>query len=327
MMKTKNLLTLLLCTVFTFHVHANTLVITRGPVCSGMGSYLAHGIQSLDNSYYIVSQNDIFYELCYALFSTVFPHHMEIINKAIEQENITAAITFYHLFFKKTANQYEKEQAIEAIKEIQKALNDPTNENFLNAFYLIKNHDEMAQLASHAACGHNVVWEKRTFNNWDYDTAQVESLFSNVFNTITYCPATTMIEQWLERNAQAIAEESAPHKRLVKQVLKSFFNCFKPTQDEYQDDAIVLTKDEFDAIIDQAANYIQTVPQDEFGENGIFTNGEFTLEELFQFKANMYAEFDFDNVDYVILAPVLTYDVLLSSKEGCLNFAQELING
>ena len=277
MMKTKNIFILLVCSLITAHMHANVLIITRGPVCSGTGSYLANAIKSLDNSYYTISQNDIFNTVSHQLFNVIFPQHMEIINNAIEQENITSAITNYHIYFKETAYEQQKEQAITAIEYIRAVLNDPTNANFLAAISLVKNHAEMTELAYHAACEHNVVWEKRTYSDWDYETAQVEGLFSNILNVVTYCPPTTMIEQWLERNTQAATSQKASHRRLVKQVLTSFFTIFQPA-DEYQEAVVMLTRDEFDRIIAQAANYILTLPREEFGEHRAFTSSEFTLE-------------------------------------------------
>jgi hypothetical protein len=326
MMKTKNLFILLLCSILTSQANANTLVITRGPVCSGMGNYLANAIKSLDDNYFIVSPNDTANILYHQLFNTVFPQHMAIINNAIDQENIIPAIHGYHVYFKKTAYPQQRQQAIESIKYIRQVLNDPTNENFLTALNLMKNHVEMTELAYHAACDHNVVWEKRTFTDWDYDTAHIEELFSNVLNTLTYCHPIMMIEEWQEHNNNAIAEKKASHRRLVKHVLKTFFNIFKPA-DEYQDAVVLLTKDEFDDIIEQAAQYITTVPLAEFGEHGVFTSSEFTLKELFDFKAQVYTEYDFENVDYALLAPILPYDILLKSQDDCLEFAQELVNG
>jgi len=324
MMKMKNLFTIFLFSFLVLPMHPNTLIITRGPVCSGMGSYLANAIKSLDNSYYIFSQNDLFNGVCHQLFNTVFPYHMEIISNAIDQENIVPAIIYYQPIFKDSI-LIAKLQAMQAIQYIRQILDDSTSESFSTALHLVKNHAEMEELAYHAACKHNVVWEKRTYSDWNYDTTEIEKLFDNVLNVVTYCHPTAMIQQWLEKNTNAMTEKKAFLRRRAKQVLTTFFNNFQPVG-EQQDAIVMLTRNEFDCIIEEVASYIQTVPDNEFANKGLFTSGEFTLEELFNFKAEIYKKFDFENLDYIELAPTLYYDVLLSSKEDCLQFAQELTN-
>jgi hypothetical protein len=292
-----------------------------------MGSYLTNAIISVDNSYYSsFSQNDLFNGVCYELLDVIFPDHMNIINNAVDSENIMPAILYHHTYFKDATPEAQL-QAIDSIEYIREFLNDSTrSENFVTALRLVKNHSEMTILAYHAACKHNIVWEKRTSSDWNYDTADIEKLFDNVLNVVTYCHPTVMIEKLLENNTNAMIEKKAPLRRRAKQVLTSFFNIFCPIG-EGQDAIVILTKNEFDQIIEEVANYIQTVPGDEFAKSESFTSGEFTLEDLFNFKAEIYEKFDFENVDYVSLAPTLYYDVLLSSKEDCLQFVQEFIKG
>ena len=325
-MKFQHSFIMVLCAMFTVPIHANTLIITRGPISSGMGGYLSNAISSLDSSYYAFSQNDILRVVHYKLFDDMFPQQMAIIRNAIEPENIAPAITNYHICFKHTVYEQQKQHALAAIAHIRQVLNAPENEYIFTALHAMVKHLTMAELSYHAACGHNLVWEGGTVYNFDEDAAAIKECFSTVIETVTANPPATMLEQWYQRNALAINEKKAFDRRLIKRVLTTFFNNFQPA-DEYQDPVITLSRDEFDIIIAQAAEYIQTVPREEFGENGIFTRSEFTLEELFEFAEHIYAELDFENNDYVFLAPSLECDVLLSSKEECLQFAQDLIYG
>lgn len=332
-MKKKNLFFLLLCSLLGSSIYANSLIITRGPTCSAMGTYLANALKSFDDSYYIFSQNDNFNEVCFQLLSAVLPYHMRVIGNVMDRENIIPSIIYGHTYFKDVI-PVAKLQAMEAIEYIRQFLNDPMNDDFIRALRLVKNHLEMTELAYHAACEHNVVWERRTFSDWDYDTVEIENLFENVVNVITYCHPATMIKEWLEKDREATAEKKASFKRHAKKVVISFFSIFQPV-DEYQDAVVILTKDEFDRIIDEVANYIITLSDNsstdeyddmqEYDEEESFTHSEFSLEELFNFKMEMYEKFDFENVNFVGLAPMLYYDVLLSSKEDCLLFAQEFV--
>jgi hypothetical protein len=291
-----------------------------------MGSYLSNAIKSVDDTYNTFAQNDISNFAYYQVFNELFPQHMAIISKAINPENISYAITNYHVYFKDTAYAQQKEQALDAIAYIRNVLNDPSSELIHSSLIAITQHSVMAELAYHAACKHNVVWEGGTIVNFDKEATALKNSFDTVIETITYCPPTKMIEQWLQKDTQATNEQKAYKKRILRQVLQSFFNNFIPTNNE-QDAAIILTKDEFDTIIQQATDYIATVPQNEQGEDGVFTRTEFTLEGLAEFKAKIYSQCNFDTVDYVALTPSLSCDVLLSSREDCLNFAQRIANG
>ena len=318
-------LTLLAFSVVTI-AHANNLIITRGPVCSGMGSYLTNAIKSVDSSYESLSHIDVSNIVYYRMFDQLFPKEMAIIGNAIDQENISYAIVHNHVYFKETAYWQQKHQALDAIAYIQTALNAQENEHIYGDMINITKHLVMADLAYHAASKHNVVFEGGTIINFDDEGASIKASFDTVIETITYCPPTTMIEQWQQKNKNAMNEKKAYNRRLLKQVLKTFFNNFIPTADENQA-VVILTRDEFDTIIAQAADYIQTVQEGEIGENGTFTRTEFTLDQLAEFKDKIYQQYNFDFVDHVALVPALSYDVLFSSKEDCLNFAQRIANG
>jgi hypothetical protein len=314
----------LLLTMLPFSLQANTLIITRGPVCSGMGSYLANALQSLDDSYYSYSQNDLFNMVCYELCCELFPQHMKIIHGAMHKENIAPAIVYNHIYFKETTHPEQQLQALEAIAHIRNFFDNPAQEKFLTTLALLKNHHEMAELAYHAACKHDVIWEKRTKSNWNYDTTEIENLFDTVINVVTYCPPTTIIQEWSKKNNHAIIEKKAFLQRHLKQVLTSFFMIFQPTNQH--NNVVTLTKNEFDIIIEEAAHYLQAVPQDMCGQDHAFTKSEFTLEDLFAFKEEIYKTYHFDNVESVNLAPTLAYDFLLTTKQDCLQCAHNLIN-
>jgi hypothetical protein len=325
-----NLFVLLFCSLLASSIYANTLIITRGPTCCAMGTYLANTIKLFDNSYYFLSQNDLFNDTCFRLLNKIFPYEMNVIGNVMDQENIIPSIVYGHTYFKDVIPA-ARLQAIEAIERIRLFLNDSVNDPddiFIKALNLAKSHIEMANLAYHAACEDNIVWERRTFSDWDYDTKEIENLFENVVNVITYCHPTKMIKEWLVKDSEATAEKKAFSNRHAKQVVTSFFKIFQPVG-KYKEAVVILTKDEFDHIIEEVASYItfsDTVPTEkEDNEEEIFTQSEFTIEELWDFKAQMYEKFDFDNVDYVGLAPILYYDVLLSSKQDCVKFVQEFI--
>ena len=306
--------------------HANTLIITRGPVCQAMGSYLSNAIKSVDNSYYSLSQIDVSNAVYYQLFNELFPQEMAIITNAIEPENVSYAVTNNYVYFKETAYWQQQQQALDAIAYIQNTINDPAHEHIYTDLLNSIKHLVMADLAYHAACKHNVVLEGGTIINFEDDTAHIRNSFDTVVETINYCPPTDMIELWQQKETMAINEKKAYKRRLLKQVLTSFFNNFIPTENE-SDAIIILTKDEFDMIINQAIDYIQIAPEEELIQDGTFTRAEFTLDELAYFREMIYAKYNFDEVDYVSLVPTLSYDILLSSKQDCLNLAQRIANG
>jgi hypothetical protein len=90
---------------------------------------------------------------------------MAIISKAIDQENISYAITNYHVYFKETTYWQQKQQALDAIAYIRNVLNSPSGEQLYEDIITITKHIVMAELVYHAACKHNVVWEGGTIQD------------------------------------------------------------------------------------------------------------------------------------------------------------------
>src|SRR5688500_2812366 len=96
----------------------NTLIIARGPVCCGMGNHLIHALKSLDSSYQIFSQNNMSRAITYKLLNELFPQQIAIITNAIDEENVCGALIYYHVYFKVTASEQQKNNALAAITDI-----------------------------------------------------------------------------------------------------------------------------------------------------------------------------------------------------------------
>ena len=315
---------MILTSVLLFaHLHANTLILTRGPVCWGMGTYLLNAVSSYNMNYASISHIDASRYVYYQAFNDFFPYDMEIIAKAIDADNISYAISDYHVYFKDMVYPDQKNDVLERLALIRSILNDPLNERVKASLRSVVKYMVMMNVAYENACNNNVVLEGGTILNIDEEVALFAHSFDNVMRVFTYVHPTEMISQWQQRNEAAIANKQASQRRLVTDVLRTFFNSF--TQAENPEDALVtLSKDEFDTIIGQAAEYIDNVPAEEFGENGIFTRSEFTLAELAEWADGTYQNLGFDQQDVVYLVPSLPYDIALASPEECLDFAQSL---
>ncbi len=308
----------------TCHLHATTLILTRGPVSSRMGTYLLNAVTAYNNSYASISHIDATNVAYTKLLNDFFPYDMNILRRAMAENNISYAITNYHTYFKDTAYPEQKADAIERIEQLRAILNDPRNERVKSSLGSVVKHMVMMNVAYEAACNNSVILEGGTLFNIDDEANLLANSFDTIIKVFTYVHPTDMINEWKKRNEAAIVHKQADERRLIKHVLTSFFNSFKSV--DTADEAIVtLTRDEFDTIVEQAAEYIATVPAEEFGENGLFTRSEFTLHELDEFKDTVYNKLGFNTQDIVYLVPALAYDLVLTSAEECLDFAQNLV--
>jgi hypothetical protein len=305
------------------HLQANTLIFTRGPVCCGMGTYLLNAVSTYNMNYASISHIDASRYVYYQAFNDFFPYDMEIIAKAIDADNISYAISDYHVYFKDMVYPEQKNDVLERLVLIRSILNDPLNERVKASLRSVVKHMVMMNVAYETACNNNVILEGGTILNIDEEVALFAHSFDSVIRVFAYVHPTEMISMWQERNEAAIANKQASQRRFLSDVLRTFFNSF--TQAENPQDALVtLSRDEFGTIIGQAAEYINNVPAEEFGENGIFTRSEFTLAELAEFAETKYQQLGFDQQDTVYLVPSLPYDVALASPQECLDFAQSL---
>jgi hypothetical protein len=92
-MKISNYIVLLISMLYTSYTHANTLIITRGPACCGMGTDLCNAISIANNSYNIFSQNDLITLIYYNLYYDLFPDEIEYLLRVMQPRKISVAIT------------------------------------------------------------------------------------------------------------------------------------------------------------------------------------------------------------------------------------------
>jgi hypothetical protein len=303
-------------------LHANTLIITRGPVCRNLGTVLGNAIHSIDSSYKIVRQNDVFQDVHYTFLKRMFPDQMNFLESAIEPRNVVPAIWKSDIYFKDDADSATILQAWNIIEEIQRTLTNIPQ--YDAAITIAKKARVISELASYAAGNDNVVWETGVLCTLDEDAAQIKDKFNVVFETITYCSPETIIEGLLIRNFDADCSRDASNKKLVREALTSFFMCFQLAGEDYQN-GIMLTRDDFNDLMQKSACYIRKTPEINVGDRIPFVTYEFSPEELEAFRNDLYEQFNFDEVDRVVLTPAIPYDVLLHGKEECLQFAREFL--
>jgi hypothetical protein len=217
-----------------------------------------------------------------------------------------------------------QQKALAIIDEIRQKLENPIHEKTFKLLFITAKHMVMTKLAYYAASNQNVVWETGLKVNWDEEIAELKKKFDNVIEVITYCPPTTMIEKWHKKNELAINTNKGFKRKLLKQVLTSFFNSFVSQATPEQQGIIILTKQECDTIFADAYDYISNHSDNNDNKDGIFIRYEFSIEELMAFKKEIYTRFNIDNVDKIYLVPAIPYDILIDNQNDCLEFAQTL---
>ena len=85
-----------------------------------------------------------------------------------------------------------------------------------------------------------------------------------------------------------------------------------------------MTKNECDVLMNYALQYIQDFNGTQ-RTKGKFSYGEFTIEDLVNFKKQTCIKFDFEHKDQVALVPSVAYDILLCTEGDCNNYVHELL--
>lgn len=324
-MKMIRSLAMLLCIGSAVHVYGNTLVITRGPASAGMGALVCGAISSFDNSYGGLLQSSIYRNVCYSLLNTLFPEEIAFLNQVMEFENIPCAIRNNYIGFKDMVTQEDQQQAYDVINYIRQVLAQPEHKSTFAMLYTASKYFIIGELAYQAACGNNVAWETGIMYSFDDEISTIKNQFDRVIEVLTYSPLDSMIQTLLDRNNEAVIFNNPSNIRYLREALQGFFICFT-LADEGQEGMITLTKQDFDGLIDNAVEYLQKMPYEHHISYGTFTSHEYTFDDIMKFKDDMYERFNFDTVEQVSLVPSRNYDVILTSKDQCIQFAAELTN-
>jgi hypothetical protein len=314
---------LILYSIFFSSIETNTLITIQGTANSGKSS-LCRTLKKLDDSYKIISQDDISRKATYEVCEKIFPQEMEFIRKTVKHENMWQAIRCFNVIFIPTTSKQEKEDTFNAISRIQVFFDDPSNSKELAAMNKRIKHRVMEELLLYAAAGYNIVLDSWGYTNWDYEIEQINECFDHIIRVATYCSLETVINRWQKRNENAINTSNYEEKRFLGQMLKSFFGFLEPSLIN-QASLVMITKNDFDILMKNAAHYVQNFPHKKHPDNPPFSYYEFTYQELLDFKERMRMKFDFERLEQIDLRPSVLYDIALCTEGECDNYARELL--
>jgi deoxyadenosine/deoxycytidine kinase len=318
-----NKVLLTLFSTFIFSTEANVLIVIKGTANCGK-STLCRALNILDNSYKIISQDDINRKNTYEICENVFPEEMLIIRKAIKYENMWQAIKCLNVIFMSEIDEEEKQVTINAITRIRSFFDDPAHYNQCMAISKRVKHKVMEQLLFYTAAGYNIILDSWGVTNWDYELEQLDECFDHIIKVVTYCSLETVIERWKKRNEEATQTNNYEEQRFLGQMLRSFFGFLEPTSVD-QSGVLIVTKKDFDVLIEDAAHYIKNLEHKEHLDDLTFSYHEFTYKELLDFKERIYTKFNFENVEYVELIPSASYDILLHTEGEYNDYADALL--
>jgi len=321
-MKPINILVLFTYFILALPLQANTFVIIRGPVSCGK-STLCKALKNLDNSYIIISQDNIHTEITYEICKNIFPTEMAIISKAIKYENIVRAIKYLEIILQEEINEQEMQSLMDALKRIRNYFDDPAQEKQLMAMMTLVKNKVMEKILFNATRGYNVIFDAWGKTTWNYELEQLKECFDHTISVVAYCSLETVINRWNKRNTEAIKTNDLTDRRILCQMLSSFFGILTPTPID-QNGSLIITKKEFDLLMHTATEHIKDLNHHE-KTTPPFSCHEFTLEELSAFKENMYTKFNFNCVDQVALIPSVSYDIMLCTEGDYNKYAPALL--
>lgn len=297
------------------------LVVIRGTANCGKSS-LCRALSALDNSYIIVSQDDINRKVTYEIYEATFPAQMATIRKAIKYENMWRAIQYFDASFTQEVTEHEKQSVMDAITCIRTFFKNSEQEKQAMAMRTMPKYSVLQQLLFNAACGHSIILDSWGATNWDYELEQLKKCFGCTIKVAAYCSLATVLKRWNKRNKHAAKTGNLSEKRTLCQMLTSFFGFLEPAKTDHNS-SVIVTKKEFDVLMHNAPRYIHDLNDE--SPKGAFSHNEFTVEDLLAFKEKMYTKFGFDSADQVALVPSIAHDILLCTEGECNNYARELL--
>jgi deoxyadenosine/deoxycytidine kinase len=302
---------------------ANTLIVIRGTANCGKSS-LCRQLSILDNSYKIISQDDINRKMTYEILENVFPHEMVLIRRVIKYENMWQAIKCFNLVFIPEIHEQEKQKASEAISRIRNFFDDPAHYNQWMAINTRAKYKVMEELLLHTASGCNIILDAWGITNWDHELEELADCFDHIVRVVAYCSLETIVQRWQKRNQQAVQTDNYQERRFFSQMLGSFFGFLEPATTD-QEGFLSVTKKDFDALIEKAAQCSENFRQVKYSAVSSFSSHEFTPDELSVFKEKMYAKFGFEHTESVLLKASTSHDILLCTEGECADYAHELL--
>jgi deoxyadenosine/deoxycytidine kinase len=314
---------LILFSSLIFFIEANTLIVIQGTANCGK-STLCKALNRLDNSYKIISQDDINRKATYEVCENVFPAEMAIIRKTINYENMWQAVKCGNVIYKSEVNEKEKQITIHAINQIRTFFDDPLHYKYWMSISKRIKHRVMEQLLLYAAAGSNIILDSWGVTNWDHELEEINDCFDQIIKVVTYCSLETVTKRWKKRNADAIQTNNHEDQRFLSQMLKSFFGFLEPALID-QNGILTVTKKDFDELMEKATQYIANIEHKNYPETLAFSFQEFTTEELIDFKEKMYIKFDFENLEEVKLIPSASYDMVLCTEGEYNGYADALL--
>ncbi len=319
---------LLFVQLYTSFLYASSeptsLIVVRGTANCGK-STLCLTLNALwNNTYEIVSQDDLHRKVCHKALTTAFPMDMELISSLILYENRWQAIKYGNIIFpkEKEVGAQKKELVIESVKKIRSFFDDPDNNKQLKALNALGKQKTMHQLTLCAAQGKNVIFDAWGVTNWDSELNELQKYFGHLIGVVAYCSLQTVRLRWENRNSCAVKTENYTEMRLMTQMLKSFFGFLQPKTLEAAQACLTVTKTEFDELMEKALSYTQDRPSQ---HATLFCGREFTTQELLGFKNEMYAKFQFDEHEKVAIVPSVPYDILLCTEGDSCAYVADLL--
>lgn len=299
---------------------AGKVVFLHGTAGAGKSS-LCNEIVTFDNTWRMVSEDDIYYSEAVLYWKREFPEELKAIENAIDSENILHAVMRTQILFKASATKEQRLKAKEAILTVQKNLDarKQSDECEEKGSWSATLRDYITQLIIDTAQEHNVVIE-----TWFLKPEHVQKVTQvhDIKHVIAYCSFEEIIKRTIKRNCEALMEgKDISNLRFFHQALKSFSGLYE----------ISCAAEGSIASLDQASivhglDIIEVCLQDSplaIGSYNTFTRGEFSLEEFQEYRKKLLDKCGSKTV-YVV--PKFHFDLVVrTDKKSLFECAQEII--
>lgn len=314
-MKTIQFILFLMITTKT--INTQSVVFLEGSSRSGKSSICS----AIKDFYGWESISSLYLYYCHETFFKIAPQAFTCIQKFIDKENITHAITKNIFIFKDPITEEQKNTVKNSVKEIQTYFNETTFcDKHMNDFCAYAR----TVLHNYLDNGLHVLAD----TSWYISKTDAEKINPSIkiINTLAYCPLHIIIDRILYRNKISLETGDVMNYRFLKEPLLSFKSLYNLSS-QPTDGIDILEKNTFLRCLESIEQHLPNITQSDTVSD--FIMQELTIQQLKTYRAQFLEKFE--SLDILYVVPKKKYDIILKTnmltpQESALQITQYVEN-
>ncbi len=272
---------------FVASIHAKGTIIFLEGTCSAGKTSLCREVVARSEQWKMISLDARYREQDLERIAKMFPYEYAAVAKVIAEENIFYAIKRRQILFLEDTLRQDKRRALNAIRAIQKTLDDPANKHEQKEFFSEVKRQVKTEAKQYLDDGFNVIFDG-IFVGHDMPEDYHNDLDAKVLIVLAYCPFDEIVRRHIGRNNVGM---------ILSDRHRFFYPIFSGFNDLYDivdaDHATLdtATKTTIKNALDDIENALVAKSPYVQDQGTTFSRGEMSPEEFSEYKDEMLGKF------------------------------------